>query len=313
MRTARPRPDLRLHPSALSPVQSHHGFLPSVDAFTLEKLHLSQETADPATRGTAVAPVPVLHPGGHSSLAPPSRAPRQATAIWLQGLIYSCFQHPTPGEKPGVLSNFKNSLVSRLLADARSVLGGRSARDTLAALGKLLPLLRAAQSEAWLQRNDQPNEEPMLTTEILETLLKRASLVSAMGQAQDPLARFLDAAKDFAQELLTLPSLMELRGLLRRPKGIAGPLELMSEAPCSDKGPSSPGGLSLNWYDASQLSHFLEPELVSTLPDSSLSSACSELMGALDDHPLSHQTGGAGALTRRHLSSIRDASGNRVR
>ncbi|XP_029421324.1 ATP-binding cassette sub-family A member 7 isoform X3 [Nannospalax galili] len=232
---------------------------------------------------------PVEH---HECHFPNKPLPSAGTVPWLQGLICnlnnSCFQHPTPGEKPGVLSNFKNSLVSRLLADARSVLGGRSARDTLAALRKLLPLLRAAQSEAWLQQNDQPNEQPMLTTEILETLLKRASLVSAMGQAQDPLARFLDAAKDFAQELLTLPSLMELRGLLRRPKGIAGPLELMSEALCSAKGPSSPGGLSLNWYDASQLSDFLGPELVPTLPDSSLSPACSELMGALDDHPLSH-------------------------
>lgn len=34
--------------------------------------------------------------------------------------------------------------VSRLLADARAVLGGPSAHRTLASLGKLMPVLRAA-------------------------------------------------------------------------------------------------------------------------------------------------------------------------
>lgn len=40
--------------------------------------------------------------------------PSAGTVPWLQGLVCnvnnSCFQHPTPGEKPGVLSNFKDSL-----------------------------------------------------------------------------------------------------------------------------------------------------------------------------------------------------------
>lgn len=72
-------------------------------------------------------------------------------------------------------------------------------------------------------------------------------------------------------QLLTLPSLLELRALLQRPRGSAGSLELVSEVLCSTKGPSSPGGLSLNWYEANQLSEFMGPELVPALPDSSLS------------------------------------------
>ena len=72
-------------------------------------------------------------------------------------------------------------------------------------------------------------------------------------------------------QLLTLPSLMELRALLRRPRGSAGSLELVSEALCSTKGPSSPGGLSLNWYEANQLNEFMGPEVAPALPDNSLS------------------------------------------
>lgn len=68
-----------------------------------------------------------------------------------------------------------------------------------------------------------------------------------------------------------LPSLLELRALLQRPRGSAGSLELVSEVFCSTKGPSSPGGLSLNWYDASQLNEFMGPELASAQPDISLS------------------------------------------
>lgn len=44
--------------------------------------------------------------------------PSAGTVPWLQGLVCnvnnSCFQHPTPGEKPGVLSNFKDSLCVNL-------------------------------------------------------------------------------------------------------------------------------------------------------------------------------------------------------
>lgn len=72
-------------------------------------------------------------------------------------------------------------------------------------------------------------------------------------------------------QLLTLPSLLELRALLQRPRGSAGSLELVSEVLCSTKGPSSPGGLSLNWYEANQLNEFVGPELVPGLPDNSLS------------------------------------------
>ncbi|EAW69561.1 ATP-binding cassette, sub-family A (ABC1), member 7, isoform CRA_f [Homo sapiens] len=118
-------------------------------------------------------------------------------------------------------------------------------------------------------------------------LSPQESLGLALGQAQEPLHSLLEAAEDLAQELLALRSLVELRALLQRPRGTSGPLELLSEALCSVRGPSSTVGPSLNWYEASDLMELVGQEPESALPDSSLSPACSELIGALDSHPLS--------------------------
>ncbi|XP_021059994.1 ATP-binding cassette sub-family A member 7 isoform X1 [Mus pahari] len=226
----------------------------------------------------------------HECHFPNKPLPSAGTVPWLQGLVCnvnnSCFQHPTPGEKPGVLSNFKDSLISRLLADTRTVLGGHSTQDMLDALGKLIPVLRAVGGGASPQESNQPSSQGSVT-ELLEKILQRVSLDPVLGQAQDSMRKFSGAIRDLTQELLTLPSLMELRALLRRPRRSAGSLELVSEALCSTKGPSSPGGLSLNWYEANQINEFMGPEVTPALPDSSLSPACSEFVGTLDDHPVS--------------------------
>lgn len=219
--------------------------------------------------------------------------PSAGTIPWLQGLICNvnntCFPQPTPGEEPGVLSNFKDSLVSRFLADVRTVLGSPSARRMLASLRKLMPTLKAAQGAraAWSLPSDQPKEGPSSATELLETLLRGESLGFTLGQAQESVGSFVEAAEDLAQELLALPSLVELLALLRRPQGTGGPLEVVVEALCSAKGPSKPEGPSLNWYEASDLKELVGQEPVQALPDRSLSPACSELMGSLDTHPVS--------------------------
>ncbi|XP_063476663.1 phospholipid-transporting ATPase ABCA7 isoform X5 [Symphalangus syndactylus] len=229
----------------------------------------------------------------HECHFPNKPLPSAGTVPWLQGLICNvnntCFPQLTPGEEPGRLSNFNDSLVSRLLADARTVLGGASAHRMLAGLGKLIATLRAARSTAQPQPTKQsPLEPPMLdVAELLTSLLRTESLGLALGQAQEPLHSLLEAAEDLAQELLALHSLMELQALLQRPRGTSGPLELLSEALCSARGPSSTVGPSLNWYEASDLMELVGQEPESALPDSSLSPACSELIGALDSHPLS--------------------------
>ncbi|EPY89532.1 ATP-binding cassette, sub-family A (ABC1), member 7 [Camelus ferus] len=230
----------------------------------------------------------------HECHFPNKPLPSAGTIPWLQGLICNvnntCFPWPTPGEEPGVVSNFKDSLVSRFLADAHSVLGGPSAQRMLASLRKLMPMLRAAHRAraAWPQPSDQPKEGPPLATELLRTLLRGESLGSVLGQAPESMGSFVEAAEDLAQEVLELPSLVELRVLLQRPQRTTGPLEVVSEALCSARGPSKPGGPSLNWYEASDLKELMGQEPARALPVDSLSSKCNELMGALDTHPMSH-------------------------
>ncbi|XP_072578142.1 phospholipid-transporting ATPase ABCA7 isoform X1 [Vulpes vulpes] len=212
--------------------------------------------------------------------------PSAGTVPWLQGLVCTlnntCFPQPTPAEQPGVLSNFKDSLVSRLLADAHTVLGGPSARRTLASLGKLMPTLSATSRAARPQSSDPAQDRP--PPELLGTLLGKESLGSVLGHAQESVADFVEAAEDLAQELLALPSLVELRALLRRPQGAGGPLEAVSEALCGARGPGISGGPSLGWHEAGHLKELVGQE---ALPDSGLSPACAELVGTLETHPLS--------------------------
>ncbi|XP_042106387.1 phospholipid-transporting ATPase ABCA7 isoform X11 [Ovis aries] len=229
----------------------------------------------------------------HECHFPNKPLPSAGTIPWLQGLICNvnntCFPWQTPGEEPGVLSNFKDSLVSRLLADARTVLGGPSAHRMLVSLRKLIPILKAAHTAGatfpW--PSEQPKEGLSLATQLLGTLLQGESLGSVLGHAQESVGSLVETAEDIAQELLELPSLGELWALLQRPHGPGGPLEAVAEALCSARGPRKPGGPSLNWYEASDLKELVGQEPVQTLWDNSLSPTCTELMGALDTHPLS--------------------------
>uniref|UniRef100_A0A8C2RYR2 ATP binding cassette subfamily A member 7 n=1 Tax=Capra hircus TaxID=9925 RepID=A0A8C2RYR2_CAPHI len=229
----------------------------------------------------------------HECHFPNKPLPSAGTIPWLQGLICNvnntCFPWQTPGEEPGVLSNFKDSLVSRLLADARTVLGGPSAHRMLVSLRKLIPILKAAHTAraTFPWPSEQPKEGLSLATQLLGTLLQGESLGSVLGHAQESVGSLVETAEDMAQELLELPSLGELWALLQRPHGPGGPLEAVAEALCSARGPRKPGGPSLNWYEANDLKELVGQEPVQTLWDNSLSPTCTELMGALDTHPLS--------------------------
>ncbi|XP_016422506.1 ATP-binding cassette sub-family A member 1-like isoform X1 [Sinocyclocheilus rhinocerous] len=52
--------------------------------------------------------------------------PSAGTLPWIQGIVCNannpCFRHPTPGESPGVVGNFNDSIISRLFSDAKKIL-----------------------------------------------------------------------------------------------------------------------------------------------------------------------------------------------
>uniref|UniRef100_A0A8B9I399 P-type phospholipid transporter n=1 Tax=Anser brachyrhynchus TaxID=132585 RepID=A0A8B9I399_9AVES len=90
------------------------------------------------------APGPTSPPAaGHF---PNKALPSAGTLPWLQGIICNvnnpCFQHPTPGEAPGVVGNFNGSILSRLLAEARRVVLHAERQQLPQRLAQLLPALR---------------------------------------------------------------------------------------------------------------------------------------------------------------------------
>uniref|UniRef100_A0AAY4CUV3 P-type phospholipid transporter n=1 Tax=Denticeps clupeoides TaxID=299321 RepID=A0AAY4CUV3_9TELE len=62
----------------------------------------------------------------HECHFPNKAMPSAGTLPWIQGIICNannpCFRHPTPGESPGVVGNFNDSIISRLFTDAKKIL-----------------------------------------------------------------------------------------------------------------------------------------------------------------------------------------------
>ncbi|XP_069503524.1 phospholipid-transporting ATPase ABCA7 isoform X2 [Ambystoma mexicanum] len=62
----------------------------------------------------------------HECHFPNKALPSAGTLPWIQGIICNvnnpCFRYPTPGETPGTVGNFKDSIISRLFADAQRLL-----------------------------------------------------------------------------------------------------------------------------------------------------------------------------------------------
>ncbi|XP_053093930.1 phospholipid-transporting ATPase ABCA1 isoform X2 [Pangasianodon hypophthalmus] len=95
-------------------------------------------------------------PYKHSQCHFPNKAlPSAGTLAWVQGIICNinnpCFHYPTPGETPGEVGNFNNSILSRLFVDGRTILSNLGNQTTLSALENLsLAVQRLGErQEAW--------------------------------------------------------------------------------------------------------------------------------------------------------------------
>ncbi|KAG7256144.1 hypothetical protein CRUP_035701, partial [Coryphaenoides rupestris] len=62
----------------------------------------------------------------HECHFPNKAMPSAGTLPWLQGIVCNannpCFRYPTPGETPGVVGNFNDSIISRLFVDVKKIL-----------------------------------------------------------------------------------------------------------------------------------------------------------------------------------------------
>ncbi|KAI4904249.1 hypothetical protein NFI96_031778 [Prochilodus magdalenae] len=101
--------------------------------------------------------------------------PSAGTLAWVQGIICNfnnpCFHSPTPGETPGQVGNFDNSILSRLLVDARNVLSSAGNRTALTALDELLLAVQrlGERQDAW---PDLPVGEYLRANETFSSFLR---------------------------------------------------------------------------------------------------------------------------------------------
>lgn len=104
----------------------------------------------------------------------PNKAlPSAGTLPWIQGIICNinnpCFHSPTPGETPGQVGNFDNSIISRLFVDAQTVLS-YSGNQSFTGFQDLMDSVRrlGERSGAW---PNLPIEEYLRANETFSTFL----------------------------------------------------------------------------------------------------------------------------------------------
>ncbi|KAM9095061.1 phospholipid-transporting ATPase ABCA7 isoform 2-T2 [Sarcophilus harrisii] len=170
----------------------------------------------------------------HECHFPNKPLPSAGMLPWFQGILCNmnnpCYRYPTPGETSGILNNFNESLVSRLLADAQLVLSSPNTRRTLRSFRKLLPSLQPLQESAlplrsyllpgeifskFLQENT--SLPPALAEELLDTQLSLRGLPPALPLPDlvcnaSLLGTWLHASDALQEGLCALPP-AELRAL----------------------------------------------------------------------------------------------------
>ncbi|XP_053706907.1 phospholipid-transporting ATPase ABCA1 isoform X2 [Synchiropus splendidus] len=147
----------------------------------------------------------------------PNKAlPSAGTLPWIQGVVCNvnnpCFHSPTPGETPGQVSNFDNSILSRVLADAQTVLS-YSGNYPFAGFQNLLNSLRrlGEKPETW------PIEDFMRNSEKFSSfLLNNASL------SPETVTKLLKARLNFQVVAAAAGSQMQIKDLVCN-KSMLGP------------------------------------------------------------------------------------------
>ncbi|XP_054872763.1 phospholipid-transporting ATPase ABCA1b isoform X1 [Amphiprion ocellaris] len=86
----------------------------------------------------------------HECHFPNKAMPSAGTLPWIQGILCNannpCFRNPTPGESPGVVGNFNDSIINRLFSDAKKILLYSQNDKNLDGFKELARALQALQS-----------------------------------------------------------------------------------------------------------------------------------------------------------------------
>ncbi|KAM8909147.1 phospholipid-transporting ATPase ABCA1-like isoform 2-T2 [Spinachia spinachia] len=133
----------------------------------------------------------------HECHFPNKAMPSAGTLPWLQGILCNannpCFRSPTPGESPGVVGNFNDSIISRLFSDAKKILlysQNDKNLDGFKELAAALHALQRSRSGFKLKHFLRDNETLSLF------LLRNASM------SEDHIRQIRDADVDLEQVIL---------------------------------------------------------------------------------------------------------------
>ncbi|TRY77727.1 hypothetical protein DNTS_029106 [Danionella cerebrum] len=142
----------------------------------------------------------------HECHFPNKAMPSAGTLPWVQGIICNannpCFRYPTPGETPGVVGNFNDSIISRLFIDAKKILLYSQQDKSFEGFKGLVRALRK------LQRNNEDLREmaaecPVVTPETDSNQFKPLTLLECF-KLKDFL-RDNESLSEFLEKNATLP------------------------------------------------------------------------------------------------------------
>ncbi|XP_059377891.1 phospholipid-transporting ATPase ABCA1-like [Carassius carassius] len=105
----------------------------------------------------------------HECHFPNKAMPSAGTLPWIQGIVCNannpCFRHPTPGESPGIVGNFNDSIISRLFSDAKKILLYSQNDKSLDGFKELISALKVMQKNtAGFKLKDFLHENETLST-----------------------------------------------------------------------------------------------------------------------------------------------------
>ncbi|XP_043113282.1 phospholipid-transporting ATPase ABCA1b [Puntigrus tetrazona] len=133
----------------------------------------------------------------HECHFPNKAMPSAGTLPWIQGIVCNannpCFRHSTPGESPGVVGNFNDSIISRLFSDAKKILLYSQNDKSLDGFKELISAVKVMQKNtAGFKLKDFLREN-----ETLSTFLKQNASFS-----QNYVHNILEADVNFEKVLL---------------------------------------------------------------------------------------------------------------
>uniref|UniRef100_W5LAQ7 P-type phospholipid transporter n=1 Tax=Astyanax mexicanus TaxID=7994 RepID=W5LAQ7_ASTMX len=213
----------------------------------------------------------------HECHFPNKAMPSAGTLPWIQGIVCNannpCFRHPTPGESPGVVGNFNDSIISRLFSDAKKILLYSQNDKSLDGFKELIHAVKA------LQNNTSGKQAVGVTFKSLGKLLEMP-LTSLMF----PQLASMRSWSDLRNEILFLT-----RNATGSPSQM---YQAVSRIVC---GHPEGGGLkikSLNWYEDSNYKALFgnynssDEEPVSVY-DNTSTPFCNNLMKNMETNPIS--------------------------